>query len=200
GDSEPKEKTGLAGITASMLRRGVADLDYLALSQDLEERGISIDAFDACDNTKLVGSCTTDQLDHAMMRARQILFEPKFAIDEFAKLKNQSIGGLIGSLASPNTVAPRDLNHAIYGDSPLCHLTTPPSLGSIALDDVKQWYKAVYKPNGAILTISGDISADQGRKIAEKLLADWQPADKIPLADYTLPPKIAKRHIILVDN
>ena len=37
GDSEPKDKAGLAGITASMLRRGAADLGYLALSQDLEE-------------------------------------------------------------------------------------------------------------------------------------------------------------------
>jgi zinc protease len=200
GDSEPKDKTGLAGITASMLRRGSADLDYLALSQDLEERGISIDASDGGDNTKIIGSCTTDQLEHAMMRTRQILLQPTFPADEFAKLKNQSIGGLIGSLASPNTVAPRDLNHAVFGDSPLGRLATPPSLASLTLEDVKQWYQSVYKPNDAILTISGDVDVNQGRKIAETLLADWKPAEKLPQADYTLPPKIAKRHIILVDN
>ena len=200
GDSEPKEKAGLANITASMLRRGAADLDYLALSQDLEERGISIDASDGGDNTRVSGSCTTNQLDHAMMRTRQILLQPTFPADEFTKLKGQSVGGLIGSLANPSAVAPRDLTNALFGDSPLGRVTTPPTLAAITLDDVKNWYATVYKPNDAILMISGDVTVDQGKALAEKLLADWKPADKIPQADYTLAPASDKRQIILVDN
>jgi zinc protease len=200
GDSEPKDKSGLAGITASMLRRGAADLDYMALSKDLEERGISIDAMDGGDNTKIVGSCTTDQLGHAMERTRQILMQPTFPADEFAKLQNQSIGGLIGSLANPGTVAPRDLTQALYGDTPLGRLSTPPSLGAITLDDAKNWYKSVYKPNDAVLTISGDVTPEQGKALAAKLLEGWQPGDKLAQADYTLPAPTGKRHIILIDN
>ena len=33
----------------------------------------------------------------------------------------------IGALAAPQTVAPRDLQHALYGDHPLGRLSTPPS-------------------------------------------------------------------------
>jgi zinc protease len=200
GDAEPKDKIGLAGITASMLRRGAGDLDYMALSQDLEERGISIEAMDGGDSTRIVGSCTTDQLDHAIGRTRDILLQPKFPAGEFAKLKNKSIGGLIGALANPNTVAPRDLNQAVFGDSPMGRMDTPPSLAGITLDDVKKWYETVYKPNDAILTISGDVDVKQGREIAAKLLDGWKPAESLPTADYAMPPKIAKRHIILVDN
>ena len=134
------------------------------------------------------------------MRTRQILMQPTFPADEFAKLQNQSIGGLIGSLADPKAVAPRDLIGTLYGDTPLGRVETPPSLGAITLDDVKSWYQSVYKPNDAILTISGDVSADQGRKLAEQLLEGWKPANKVPQADYTLAPPAGKRHIILVDN
>jgi zinc protease len=199
-DAEPKGKEGLSAMTASMLNRGAAGMDYMTLSTDLESRGISIGAGDMSDHTRLSGSCTTDQLDHAIQRTREMLRQPMLPADEFAKLKNQTIGGLIGALAAPQTVAPRDLQHALYGDHPLGRLSTPPSLASITLDDVRDWYGKVYQPNDAIFVISGDIDDAGGKEMAEKLLADWKPAASMPTTDYKLPETPAKRNLILVDN
>jgi len=48
--------------------------------------------------------------------------------------------------------------------------------------------------------ISGDITVERAKELAEKLLADWKPADNLAKADYSLPPRISKRQLILVDN
>ena len=115
GDAQPNGKVGLASMTAAMMRRGSGGMPFLDLSGDLESRSINIEVSDAGDTTHLTGSCGTEQLDHAIERANLILTKPDFPADEFAKLKQQTVGGLMQSLAQPSTVAQRDYAHALYG-------------------------------------------------------------------------------------
>jgi zinc protease len=198
-DAAPRGKEGLGELTAGMIRRGAADLDYLALSQDLDSRGISIEASDGGDFTRINGSSTTDQLEHGILRTRQMLLQPALPEDEFVKLKAQTIAGLEQSLANPAAVAWRQFSSTLWGDSPMGRQTTLRSLASITLDDVKQWHASAFRPNGALLVISGDVTTEQGKALAEKLLADWKPADALPLADYGVA-EGSPRRIILVDN
>jgi predicted Zn-dependent peptidase len=59
----------------------------------------------------------------------------------------------------------------------------------------------MYRPENALLVLSGDITADRGKELASKLLEGWKGADaKPPQADYTLPENSSKRRVILVDN
>ena len=100
---------------------------------------------------------------------------------------------------SPGIVAGRELNFAVFGDSPLGKKTTLQSIKSITLDDVKQWYKRVYRPNDALLLISGDVTVKRGKELAETLLAGWEPADQLPKADYT-PVEPSKTRRIVTSN
>jgi predicted Zn-dependent peptidase len=68
----------------------------------------------------------------------------------------------------------------------------------ITLDDVKQFYDTYYRPNDAILIISGDVTVERGRELAGKLLDGWQPADSLPEVKIDLPERLAQRRIILV--
>ncbi|HTL29180.1 MAG TPA: insulinase family protein, partial [Tepidisphaeraceae bacterium] len=198
-DVVPTSKQGLAGIASAMLRRGVKGMDYQQLSQDLESRGISLGVSDGGDFMRLGGSCTTDQLEHAIERSRQVLLEPTFPEDEFKKLIAQSIAELNDRLARPTAVAPRELGYALFGDTPLGRFSTPQTLANITLDDVKDYYKTVFSPKDAIFMISGDVTPEQGKAMAEKLLKDWK-GGELPPTDYTLQPLAKKRRIILVDN
>src|SRR5215212_7725315 len=89
--SDPKGKEGTAWLTAEMLRRGVKGMTFEQLQKDLDSRAISITVGDGGDNTRLSGSSTSDQLEHGIERSRQMLHEPTFPEEEFAKLKEQSI-------------------------------------------------------------------------------------------------------------
>ena len=116
---DPKGKEGLSGITNAMIRRGSGDMTYAQLAQDLESRAITIEISDGGDYTRLSGSCTTPQLEHAMLRTRQLLDQPTFPESEFAKLKDQVQAELELSQENPTAVATEDLNsRRLYGDTP----------------------------------------------------------------------------------
>ena len=207
GDSEPAEKAGVAGLCAEMLTRGSAGKSYLDFSNDLQSRGIGISVEDSEDNTRLHISCTSDQLAYAVDRAVEVLNQPNFDAAEFDRLKEQSIGGLTEQLSRPPAVAERQLNDAVYPNSPLGRAATPATLAAVTLDDVKKWYGSLYLTNRThkppFLVISGDVSPDQCAQIGQKL-AGWSDlkvkADPLPAADYTLAALPGGSRIIAVDN
>jgi zinc protease len=187
-------------MSAAMMRRGSGGIPFLELSGDLESRSINIEVSDAGDTTHLSGSCGAEQLDYAIERANLILTKPDFPADEFRKLKQQTVGGLMQSLAQPSVVAQRDYAHALYEGGPQGRVATPQTLVSITLDDVKKWYETVYKPAGAFLVFSGDITPEQGKALAAKLLQGFDRSGEPPKADYAMKPAPEKRRILLIDN
>ena len=197
--SEPAGKDGLGSLTASLLRRGSAGMSYEQLNQDLESRGITVEVFDGGDFTRVGGSSTTDQLEHGLTRTRQVLLEPTFPQDEFTKLKNQTIAGLTTALSNPASVADRELQAIVFGDSPLGRSATPQTVSNITLDDIKQYYKTIYRPQDAFLVFSGDITVDRAKALADKLLSGWE-TGTLPNVQYNIPPVASKRKILLVDN
>ena len=199
--SDPKGKEGVAWLTAEMMRRGVEGMNFEQLSRDLDNRAITIAVGNEGDHSSLDGDCATDQLDVAIERARQILLTPTFPEEEFKKLKEQSINSLISQQESPTSVVENDLTTALWGDTPIGRYSTPESVKSITLDDVKQFYKQYFVPNDAILIISGDVDVERGQELARKLLDGWKPsAEKLPEVKIDLPELPKGRRIILVDR
>ncbi len=198
-NSDPAAKEGLASLTAQMLRRGAGNYDFQGLNQELESHGISLDVSDGGDCTNLNGSCTTEELDRAFALSRDVLLSPTFPTDEFAKLREQTIGSLMVSQEDPGNVGNMDMLRALFGGSPLGHPGTPASVANVTLDDVKKFYADCYRPNDAVLTIAGDVSPQRGEELARRLLDGWQPRE-LPPVDYTLPAISSGRRIILVDR
>jgi zinc protease len=198
-DSDPAEKSGLADLTASLVRRGAGGMSFNDLNEDLESRGISIEVSAGDDTTRLGGSCLTEQLDHAMKMSRTILRDPAFAAEDFANRRQQKLNQLSLQQENPSHVAQDDLMEALYDKTPLGLHETPDTVMRITLDDVKAFYQSMYRPNDAILVISGDVTVERGRQLAKALLADWKPG---PMAavDYSAPKPPEKRLIILVDR
>lgn len=196
---DPVGKEGLAGLTTDLVRRGAAGLSYAALNEDLERKGISIGVSDGGDYTRLSGSCLTEQVEHGMTRSREVLLSPTLAEEEFVKLKEQTINQLRLAQARPETVAGQALAEALYGSSPLGRYATPKSVASISLEDVKGWYRKAYRPNDAILVITGDVTVERGQELARKLLDGWE-AGETPKVEYAMPEAPAKRRIILIDR
>ena len=197
--SDPKGKEGLASLAGDMLRRGAAGVDFAALNQDLESRGITLEVTDGGDYTRIVGSSTSEQLAHGLQRTREALRSPDFSPAEFEKLKQQSIESLVLNLDNPTTVAGEEMAAALYGDTPLGRSPSPASVKSITLDDVKNFAATYFRPNDAIVVISGDVTVEAGQSLAAGLVDDWEKGNP-PTVAYALPKLPAKRKIILVDR
>jgi zinc protease len=201
--NEPADKTGLAGLTAEMLRRGSGGIPYDTFNQTLDSKGIAIAVGDGGDHTNLLVTCPTEQLDEAVRLARLVLQKPDFPQDQFDKLKAQAVNGLMAELANPTTVCDRETSKLLYGDTPLGRSATPKSLQSIRLDDAKNFYAKIYHPQEAILLIAGDVTPERGRAIAQALTGgDWPNAksEQASAPKLDIPPRPTKRAIVLVDN
>ena len=198
-DSDPAGKRGVADVTGELLRRGAAGMNYEQLNEDLESRGISLGVAVNDDNTRLTGACTSDQLEHAIMRARQLLLEPTFPEDEFNRIKTQTLSGLKVSRESPTSVAEADLAEALYGESPAGRAATMQSVGAITLEDCRTFYQTYYKPQDAVLMLAGDVTVEKGQTLAGQLVSGWT-GGEMPAVDYTLPEPAKSRRIIVVNR
>jgi zinc protease len=188
-----------------MLRRGSGDMTFTQLNEDLESRGIGLEVTDGGDVTRIVGSSTTEQLDHGLARTKQVLFGPTFPADEFERLKEQTVNGLALSQENPQTVAEHEIGAAIYGASPLGVIATPKSVSAVTLDDVKKFYASQYRKEGAILVLAGDVSVERGQELAKDLLSAWPAANPEEAPQglntaYRFPDIPGKRRIVLVDR
>jgi zinc protease len=197
--AEPAEKVGLAGITSEMLRRGAGGIGYDELNRLLDSKGISIGVSDGGDHTRMVVSCPREQLDEAVRLATLVLRKPDFPQDQFENLRAQAMSGLMRALASPTTVAGRELDALLYGNTPIGRSATPETLRSISLEDVKAFYSTAYRPDDAVLIVAGDVTAERGKQVAQKLTDGWE-AGATPAAKIELPGRPPKRTIVLVDN
>ncbi len=199
-DADPKGKDGIADLTADMVMHGAGQLSYQQLSDEMAEHGISVGVTAAGDNTRLSGSCTTDELARGFARSRDVLMSPTFPPAEFDKVKAQTVAGVTQALASPATAGGQEMARLLYGDSPMGRSATPASVSAVTLDDVKRCYADSYRPDDAILTISGDVSFDRGLELAKGLTDGWQ-VKPMPAVSYDLPAASTdKRQIILIDN
>jgi len=198
GHAQPDDKFGVAGLTAAMLTRGSAGKTAVQFATELESRGVSVSADDDGDSTRISGFAPVDQLDFAIAAAREVLFKPDFPADEFARLKNQSMSGLMQQLSNPAGVADRTLGSTVYASLPVGRLTTPQTLAAVTIDDVKEFYKNTYQPKDAVLVFGGAVTSEQGQQLAAKLLDGWKPG-AAPKVAFGLPGVPDKRKIILID-
>ncbi len=199
-DSDPRGLDGRADLTADLVRHGAAGMTYQQLSDELAAHGISLAATAMEDTTRLSGSCTTDELDRGFARTRDVLRSPTLAADEFDKVKAQSVAGTTQSLASPATAGGQELDRLLYGDTPLGRSATPATVSAVTLDDVRRCYADTYRPDDAILTLSGDVSFDRGVALAKQLTDGWA-SGPMPAVSYAVPPVAAQpRRAILIDN
>ena len=198
-DAAMPEKAGVAGLASAMLSRGAGGVSAAALAEQSESRGVDVSVDDDGDVTRLKTFSTVDQLDFAIDRLKLYLERPDFPPAEFEKLKRQAQQGLRGALSDPGKVADIELDKSMYGERhPLGKTSTPQTLASITLDDVRQYYETTYRPENAILVFAGAIEPARANALAEKLLDGWK-VGVPPTADYAESAS-RERRITLVDN
>ncbi len=129
-----------------------------------------------------------------------VLFNPSFPPEEMEKLKTQTLSGLAASKDDPNSIAGNVRNALLYGSQhPYGLFTTEKSVGSITLEDCKNYYNIYYRPNNAYLIIVGDIDLKTAKSLTEKYFAKWT-AGEVKYPTYTQPKEPAKTYVAIVDR
>ena len=119
---------------------------------------------------------------------RDALLHPAFPTDRLDRLKFLATSQLAQRRTSPQSLIADLAAKVYYGGTPYNKPSaTADQINAITTDDLKSFYDQYYKPNGALLGVTGDVDAKALRGKLETLFADWKPGAEtaqLPTADF----------------
>ncbi len=168
-------KTGLAGVTASLLRQGTTTRDAQTIARLVDGAGGSLDASAGDDVATISMSFTKSKSALGFELMSDITRNPAFAQTEMDRLVKNSLSGLAVSYADAETLAPLTAARAILGTHPYAYPDdgTPETLRALKRDDVLAFYRKYYTPARSWIAIAGDVTPDEAFAIAEKYFGAW---------------------------
>ncbi|MFQ3209945.1 MAG: zinc protease, partial [Colwellia sp.] len=139
------DKAGLASLTASLMNEGTTIHSKEKLSNELAILGSNISIGAGGRNTYIKVSSLVKNLDATLALMNEMMFKPKFAQDDFDRVKNQLIQGLEQGNKDASTLASNALKQVTYGKGNRFGLPdsgTISTVSAITLADVKAFYQA----------------------------------------------------------
>lgn len=185
---DPIKQQGLANLTASVLIKGTQAKPGVALSRYLESLGGSLSVATGLSGSFLSFEILAKHQDTALHLMREILGSPALDEVEILREKRLILTDLEAAEEQASYLASRAFYKSIYGDFP----ASRPESGMISsvkplqAKDVRQFYQTWYGSQGAILALSGAVSAKETLAQLAEIWHDFSPAKGIaPL--YPLP-------------
>ena len=161
---DPVKQAGIASLTASLMNEGTTVHSKEELSDELAQLGSSISFGVSGRNTVVKVNSLLKNLDPTLALMNEMLFKPRFAKDDFERVKNQLIQGLEQGNKDASTLARNAQRQVTYGENSRLGLPdsgTIATVSSLSLNDVKAFYANYFSPVHANLVVVGSIDKEQ---------------------------------------
>ncbi len=199
---EPANLTGLASVTAQMLREGTKTRNSQALSEEVDRLGATLFANSSFNSsaTTINASGLSDNLDQWFALVTDILLNPSFPASELSKLTQRLKVQVRQQRSQPGFLANERFSLAVYGAHPAGRVSyTNESLDALTSEALAKWHAERYAPQNAILGIAGDVRAAELVPKLKTWLAAWKKTDLKEVMPANPVPATAKK-IYLVDR
>jgi zinc protease len=183
GEMDPPQLAGLADITANLLSKGAAGKTAPQIAAAAETLGGSLTAAAGWDESAVGITVTTPKLPQALGLLADVVRRPDFDAAELKRAQAQAIDDLRLSLSQPTALASLAVKRGVFGDGAYAHSRsgTPASITRIDRADVQHLHDTLYRPDNAILILTGDVTPAQAQQLAQTSFGDWQkPATPLP--------------------
>lgn len=163
--SDPPGKEGVASLTAALLAQGGSrSMPYDEIVGAMYPMATFFGWQADKEMTVFSGTTHVDNLDKYYALVRDMLLDPGFREDDFARLKSDALNYLKTSLRQGNDeeLGKEYLYNIIYAGHPYEHhnMGTVSSLEKLTLDDVRTFYKQNYTQSNLVLGLAGGYPAD----------------------------------------
>ncbi len=172
---ERPDEAGLAGLTASLLRRGTLRRDATRLAEDIEGMGASLGIASDYDYA-LAGVSGLARDAHALLATLgEVLLEPAFDPGELERRRTELLGLLHRRRDDPASLVRDRFLARLYGAHPY-HLPRdgyPETIERFTTEEVKRFHHQSYRPDSAVLAVVGDVDPEEILGLAERTFRDW---------------------------
>jgi predicted Zn-dependent peptidase len=112
--------------------------------------------------------------DKLLALGAEVLTQPRFSQEELDKLKKQAQSGLAQMQDDPESMSRNITSILNYGKNhPYGEVMTEATLNAIKREDVMNFYKANFTPNGSYLVVVGDITRAETEAMVNKYFGSW---------------------------
>jgi zinc protease len=178
--SDPREKGGLAWVTANMLDEGAGKRGPLEIARDLDRLGATLATGAYPDYSFAHLTVLKKNLAAAAAIYGDVLGKPTFSPIEWARVHNLWKNDLEQRKSDPSAVAAVVVQARVFGsDHVYGHPTngTTKSAAKITLADVKSFYEGHWRPDFATCVVVGDVTRAEIDPVLDSAFAAWKPAN-----------------------
>ncbi len=195
---DPAGKEGLSDLLAGLLTRGAGTRDAAAITTLMEQLGGSLTAQSGPDYLTLQADVLSGDVALGLQLLADAVQRPTLDATEAEALRRATIDRTVAGLNATGSLGARVALLSAYRQHPYGRRATPASLAAIGRADLVAFHRARVRPAGALLVISGDISATEARRLVSSTLASWKglrPSALGAIAPGPAPKKIFLVHV-----
>ncbi len=165
----PKGKEGVSGVLSQLFNYGSKTLDRIAFQKALDDIGANEDA-----GTSFSLQTLTKDFDKGVELLADNELNPRLPAQAFKVIQMQTAATVAGELKSPDYLTGRALTKALYPkNDPTLRQTTPETVKSLSLEDVKNYYDKVFRPDLTTIVVIGNITPANAKTVIEKYFSKW---------------------------
>jgi zinc protease len=196
--SDPRDRLGLAHLTASLLDQGTTTMSAEQMNDAVDFIGGSMGAGAGTDLTFCNMVVMKDSFDTGLKMLSDMARQPAFAPGEIERQRQQMVSGQKVSAEDPGYIANSVFDRLVYGFHPygMPENGTPQTIAALTREDLVAFHTRYFMPNNAILAIVGDVTAEEAFASAKKVFGDWQKRD-LPAQTFVGPPDPTRRVIVV---
>ncbi|MFZ0613446.1 MAG: pitrilysin family protein [Desulfobacterales bacterium] len=180
--TEPQGREGVDRILGQLFSYGTTTLDRLGFQKALDDIGASESA-----GTDFSLVVLKDHLDQGAKLLADHLLHPTLPQAAFETVRSLVASAVAGELQSPGYLFQRSLRKALFpADDPTLRQTTPETVRSLTLSDVRAYYGRVFRPDLTTIVVIGPVDYPEAEELISTYFSAWRATGARP--QMALPP------------
>ncbi|HEY9219135.1 MAG TPA: pitrilysin family protein, partial [Phenylobacterium sp.] len=173
--ADPQGLAGAASMTAGMLTEGTRTRSAQQIATQVEALGATLGADAGLESSSVGLNVMPDKLPAAMAIMADVARNPAFKDEELERQRQLALDSLQVSYQEPGSIAGFASAPVVFGGTPFGHVPegTPASIAKLKTADLAKIHGAYYRPDNAILVLTGAITPEQGFALAQSAFGDW---------------------------
>ncbi len=181
---DPAGREGLASLTTAVAQRGTTTRSYDQIYDLLDSLGASLSMGAGGHAVSFRAKCLRRHWPTVAEVLVDLLRRPSFPEAELQRARGEILTTLREIDQSTRMVASRELGHLVYPQGhPLRHppYGYRPAVEAMSRDELAACHQRLFRPDALVLTIVGNVAADDALGPLESMVGDWaRPAEPLP--------------------
>jgi len=189
---EPAEREGLLAAMGGMLRQGGAgELSPDVLDLELEKLSAAIGSGVSGEFGTVSLTSLSADLPRVFELFEKVILEPRFDERRLVILKGQLRHAIQQRKDEGPSIANTGFSQLLFREGAYGRVLESHEVDRISSSELRRSYREYMRPEGALLTITGDVSRDKVMELLNRRLANWRSSSRYP----TTPPPVTRDQV-----